>query len=331
MHSTLLIATALFSASAFAQANDFNIDTAEETKVIDEVSDYLTTLESSPAFQTDVADLVADLPSSVVQEAENNPDAFIEQLIDSPTLPAYVSAIPTSITESLETFVAEPIKAVEDVESYLSTLVQEPEVSSAVSVLMTAVPTSVQEAFGSNPVAFVENLITATALPSWIADIPAPLQSDIGSVVNKGLSIVAADFEGNAASATPAVPASVASSEAATSAVPVVPAPVDSSACSACPTCPGTVTVFQTVTNTAVAATAAAASTTVFSTTAAPPYASSGVVPSAVVASTGGAPAFNKTIPSSSPIAFEGAASSSKTVAVGAVALIASIGFLFAL
>lgn len=41
----------------------------------------------------------------------------------------------------------------------------------------------------------MDNLITATALPSWASDIPAPIQSDLGSVINEVVSIVDSDFE----------------------------------------------------------------------------------------------------------------------------------------
>lgn len=176
----------------------------QETKVIADAEHFITTLESNPAFQTDVAVLLTALPSSLLAEAASNPDALLQNLAASPSdLPAYVSAIPTSVVQSLETLAAKPIKAVEDVGDYIESLVVEPGVSSALSVLMTAVPTSVQNAFESDPVSFVENLVTATALPSWVTNIPAPLQSDIGSVINKGLSIIAADLE---ATGVPTVP-----------------------------------------------------------------------------------------------------------------------------
>lgn len=123
---------------------------------------------------------------------------MIDEFATSDKVPAWVSAIPTPVVDCLETLVAKPIKAVEDVEGYVEQLVEEPEVASAVSVLMTAVPTSVQVAFESNPAGFLENLITATALPSWVTDIPAPLQSDIGSIVNEALSIIDKDLEGGA-------------------------------------------------------------------------------------------------------------------------------------
>ena len=60
---------------------------------------------------------------------------------------------------------------------------------------MTAVPTSVQEAFESNPSDFLENIVTAKTLPPWVTDISAPLQSDIGSTVNEALSIINNDLQ----------------------------------------------------------------------------------------------------------------------------------------
>ena len=215
MRSKLVINVAFFLATAFAQTNNFNIDTAEvtvlfqfrlilpltptpqETKVFDEVEGFVTILEANPTFRAGIAALITALPSSVVQEAEQDPEALIGQIGANGKLPAWVSAIPTPVIESLETLVAKPIKAVGDVEAYLAQIVEEPEFASAISVLMTAVPTSVQQAFESNPAGFLENIVTATQLPLWATDIPAPLQSDIGSTVNEALNIIDNDLQSN--------------------------------------------------------------------------------------------------------------------------------------
>ena len=162
----------------------------------------MTQLEANPTFQQDVAALETALPSSVVQEAENDPEALVDEVGVDGTLPAWVSAIPTPVEESLETLLAKPIKAVDDVEGYVEQLVKEPEISSVISVLMTAVPTSVQQSFETDPASFLENILTATTLPSWVTDIPAPLQSDLGSIVNEAFSIIDKDLEGGAATAT---------------------------------------------------------------------------------------------------------------------------------
>lgn len=86
----------------------------------------------------------------MVQEEKQDPEALIDQIGGSGDLPAWVSAIPTRVTESLETLVAKPIKAVGDVEEYLERLVDEPEIASALSILKTAIPTSVHMGFESN-------------------------------------------------------------------------------------------------------------------------------------------------------------------------------------
>ena len=170
----------------------------KETKVLNEIEGFITTLEANPTFQADIAALITALPSSVVQEAEGNPEELIDQVAGSDGVPAWVSAIPTPVVESLETLVAKPIKVVGDVEGYLGRLAEEPEIASAISNLMTAVPTSVQRAFETNPAGFLENIVTATALPSWVTDISVPLQSDIGSIVNEAVSIIDKDLEGGA-------------------------------------------------------------------------------------------------------------------------------------
>ena len=133
----------------------------------------------------------------MVQEAEQDPEALIGQIGANGKLPAWVSAIPTPVIESFETLVAKPIKAVSDVEGYLAQIVEQPEFSSAISVLMTAVPTSVQQALQSDPAGLLENIVTATPLPLWVTDIPAPLQSEIGSIVNEALSIIDNDLQSN--------------------------------------------------------------------------------------------------------------------------------------
>ena len=177
-----------------------NVYSLKETKVLNEIAGFFTTLEANPTFQADVAALAiaTAVPSSVVQEAKENPEELIEQAAGSDNDPAWVSAVPTPVVDSLGTLVAKPAKAVGDVEGYLKKIAAEPEIASAISNLMTAVPTSVQQAFETNPAGFLGNIVTATALPSWVTDISAPLQSDIGSIVNEALSIIDNDLEGGA-------------------------------------------------------------------------------------------------------------------------------------
>ena len=88
----------------------------QESNVLDDVEGFVATLEANPTFQADVAALVTVLPSNVVQEVEQSPEALIDQIASSGKVPAWVSAVPTAVIDSLETHVAQPIKAVEDVE-----------------------------------------------------------------------------------------------------------------------------------------------------------------------------------------------------------------------
>ena len=84
----------------------------------------------------------------------------------------------------------------------MASLIEEPGASSVISVLVTNVPTSVQNAFASDPVSFLDNLITASPLPTWASNVPAPLQSDLGSVINEALSVIDLDYDGSAPNAT---------------------------------------------------------------------------------------------------------------------------------
>lgn len=112
--------------------------------------------------------------------------------------PAWISAIPTTVLDSLATLLAKPLEADADVNAYLGSLLEEPGASSVLSVLMTNVPTTVQQAFESDSISFVVNFATATPLPAWASSVPAPIQSDLGSVINDALSIIDADLEGSA-------------------------------------------------------------------------------------------------------------------------------------
>lgn len=59
-------------------------------------------------------------------------------------------------------------------------------------------PADVQQQVASQPVVFLENLVTATTVPVWITLLPTPVQAELASVLDKGLSIVDADFRATA-------------------------------------------------------------------------------------------------------------------------------------
>lgn len=213
MQFKLFLPTALLTTLSLAQTNNFNLNTeavshsapcsllfsltpsSQATRVVADIENYVQTLAEDPVFQTDVAAILSVIPSSIINAAQVSPEALIDQLQTNTAMQAYITAIPTSVLDSLETLAAKPIQAAEDVGYYLEGLSDDPEVSAALAVLETAVPTSVQLAIQSDPVAFAENVLTATAIPGWASDIPAPVQSQLGNAINSGLSIVAANLE----------------------------------------------------------------------------------------------------------------------------------------
>ena len=196
MHPKTFIGAALFSTVAFA---DISIDVSEAVEVATDVEAYVSSITANPAFESDIAAIASAVPSSVIAAAEKNPEAFAEAIITATALPSWVSAIPTTAIDSLETLAAKPIKVAEDLASYVESVVKAPYWSSVESVLVS-VETSVEAQLASDPVSFFEAAITATTPPAYITALPQDIQSGIASFINNGLSIVASDLE---ASSTP--------------------------------------------------------------------------------------------------------------------------------
>ena len=203
MQTKTLLSLVALSTAALAE---ISIDINEADKVVTDAAAYISSVTANPAFASDLSAIASAVPKSVIAAAEKNPEAFAEALITATALPSWVSAIPTPAIDSLETLAAKPIKAVEDVEAYVESVINEPGFSSVASVLATAVPSSVEAELEKDPVSFFEAQITATAPPAYITALPQDVQSDIGSFINKGLSIVASDLEAKSASfKTPSV------------------------------------------------------------------------------------------------------------------------------
>ena len=200
MHSTLFLGAAVFSAAAFAQ---ISIDINEGARVVSDVEAFVASVTANPAFQSDISALASAIPSSVIAAAEQNPEAFAEAILTATTLPSWVSAIPTAALGSLETLAAKPIKAGEDLVSYVGSVIDQPGFSSVASVLATAVPSSVVAQLEADPASFVQAQITANGPPAYITALPPDVQSDIGSFINAGLSIAASDLEASSVSVAP--------------------------------------------------------------------------------------------------------------------------------
>ena len=192
MRSTTILGAAVFSAVAFA---DISIDISKADQVASDFVAYISSVTANPAFQSDINAIASAIPSSVIAAAEQHPEAFAEALITATALPAWISAIPTPALDSLETLAAKPVKAIEDVATYIEAVVTAPGFASVGSVLATAIPSSVIAEIESNPESFIEAEFTATGAPAYITALPQDIQSDGGSVINKALSIIASDLE----------------------------------------------------------------------------------------------------------------------------------------
>ena len=190
----------MFSAVAFA---DISIDISEAVRVATDVEGFVSSVTANPAFQSDIDAIASAIPSSVIAAAEQNPEAFAEAILTAPAPPAWGRAIPTSALGSLETLAAKPVKAGEDLASYVGSVINEPGFSSVASVLATAVPSSVEAQLEADPISFFQAQITATGPPAYITALPQDVQSDIGDFINEGLSIVASDFEASSVSIVP--------------------------------------------------------------------------------------------------------------------------------
>lgn len=167
-------------------------------RVSSDINDYVKSLVENPTFKSDVAEIEKALPTSIVEEAKTNPEAIIHDIATKSSIPAYIDAIPTKAIDSLECLAAPPLKAVNDLERYVSSVIEEPSMKPAIAVLATAVPSNVQHHLQSDPASALKDLITATGTKDWIAAIPTSVQSQLESVINKGLKIFASDLEATA-------------------------------------------------------------------------------------------------------------------------------------
>ncbi|MCJ1291892.1 hypothetical protein MMC34_003440 [Xylographa carneopallida] len=89
-----------------------------------------------------------------------------------------------------------------DIASYLSTLTTQPGWVSAVSVLATAIPSS---DYSNGLSAYLQQVVTATALPSWYTAMPSDVQSIFSSVGAAEVSIVTKDLAAAAPQPTAAL------------------------------------------------------------------------------------------------------------------------------
>ncbi|KAL2043863.1 hypothetical protein N7G274_003383 [Stereocaulon virgatum] len=194
MQTKFLISAALFSVSTFAGTNDYNIDYAGEAKISSDASKFLSTVQANPAFQSDMAAVLRVVPSSVVPLVKTNPADLIYSLATATSTPDWVSNIPTPVIDSLATLYAKPVIAIADGGLSLASALQQPPAAAAMSVFIANAPTSVQNAYQSDSVSFILDFAAATPLPAWASNVPAPVQKQVGSIINKALSTIGSDL-----------------------------------------------------------------------------------------------------------------------------------------
>ena len=70
----------------------------QETKAIDDLAAYVTSITAQPQFTSAVAALEAAIPKSVISELEEAPESYILALATG-TEPAYLAALPTGVLD----------------------------------------------------------------------------------------------------------------------------------------------------------------------------------------------------------------------------------------
>ena len=82
----------------------------------------------------------------------------------------------------------------QDLASFVTSVTAQSEFSNAVSVLETAVPTSLVEALSANPEKVILSLATATSPPAWIEAIPTSVIDYLSSIGEEAVTVVEGDL-----------------------------------------------------------------------------------------------------------------------------------------
>ncbi|KZF19576.1 hypothetical protein L228DRAFT_36593 [Xylona heveae TC161] len=91
--------------------------------------------------------------------------------------------------------------------SYWNSLTAQSEYTSVFNALATEIPTSVLTHIENDHNAFIEAIITATAVPAWVNDISDDIQSYLVSVGSKEVAIVTKALDNEAPASSGAVKA----------------------------------------------------------------------------------------------------------------------------
>lgn len=101
-----------------------------------------------------------------------------------------IAQLPSSVVSQLPSNIP---KLDKDILGYISTLVGGPPFASAASKLSPILPNDAKSQLASNPVDFVNNLVTITTQPVWATAIPLDLEDYFQSVGDDIESIIAND------------------------------------------------------------------------------------------------------------------------------------------
>ncbi|KAL8793022.1 MAG: hypothetical protein Q9195_004333 [Heterodermia aff. obscurata] len=128
----------------------------------------------STAALTSVAFAQFDLP--IPSEDAQGLESLVQGVI--PT--GYKSLIPSET------------KVVNDIAAYVTSITAQPEFSSAVAALETAIPLTAFESIGESPEDFIMELATGT-IPSWFTAIPTSVIDYVESIGEQAVSLLEAD------------------------------------------------------------------------------------------------------------------------------------------
>ncbi|KAK4694838.1 hypothetical protein P7C71_g2807, partial [Lecanoromycetidae sp. Uapishka_2] len=201
-----ILGAAVFATVAFAQ---ISIDVNGAAQVASEGAAILASITANPDFAADEAALATAIPSSILAAELSNPEAIVAAVADLTALPAYATAVPTSVLESLETLAAKPIEVGEAIASFVAVAISDPAFPAASSVLAAAIPTDQRAAFASDPAAFLAAGFTATSTPAYLSSLPTAIQSNLAAFINDGIAIEASILAAPVATPAPSMNTSV--------------------------------------------------------------------------------------------------------------------------
>ena len=170
-------------------------------------NDFISSVIKNPAIVAAVTSIEAlGVPAASISAAEANPVVLLENLVADYTNTALIAAVPTALGNTLRTVLAVPLKAIEDIASFITYLEGQPEFENVLSELKEYIPTSIQQEFAASPIPFLENLVEQNTIPPYFSAVPTAIVDEAAATVNEGLAIVLSDFESPSITTVPTIP-----------------------------------------------------------------------------------------------------------------------------